>query len=348
MIPADLLPLADSVTDWIEAIATAITAGSVGFLLVQIRMTSKHEQAERTRQFQERYLSDGFSSSASRTIATMTVDNAADCVAVIEAWSNRGDAGRKVLPRLHGDDLACVHDIDKVLGLFEDMGTAYNLGQLDPEIVLGSFAKATVQVLTTSWWFIAWLRDGRLAGEEEDGKRETTYEQFQKMCRDLRRREPSLVKDRKLQPAELPRILCLPKTHDEPLEDERAWHASRRLSGALSSLLIAAERSGDPVVTLSELAERVDELAPRVPDPGPGVSWILRRVAGWDEDDQRPGGWDVILVPRGIDQPCNAGWRRQRVAASELGRALSRLPSWTRLDAAIGEVERRVAAPPDG
>jgi hypothetical protein len=321
MAAADSPPL----LDWVVAGAQAITALSVILLYLQIREVRKNAKAERTRQFHERYQSDEFSLSASRLVGCLQVKDPGECIDLIEAWSNRKNAQEMVLPQPKGEDKASVYDIETILGLFEDMGTAYNLGQLDKDFIERSFATPTVQIFTAAWWLICWQREGRLGGEEEDGRVEDVYIEFEAMCRSLRARNASLRNHKELRTPAAIRLLCLPKGSGEKLEGDTAWEPSRRLSLALSELVESAEEKDGVAKGIAELAKSIATVDGSAPD-----SQV---------------GWEVILVP-GIDQPCNENWMNQRAATKELAGSLSRIASSEALDVAIEQIEER-AAPPD-
>ena len=294
-------------------------------LFASIAMESrKTSKGERTSAFQEHYQSDEFSSSASRTVGCTDVRDAGDCIDLIEAWSNRDDAGHEVLPRYDSDVKASVHDIHKTLTMFEDMGTAYNLNQLDRKTLLRSFCIPTVQVFTKAWWLICWHRKGRLAREREGKFVESVYVEFQDMCTSLRQKKPSLVANPELRPAATVRALCLPHGHGEKLEDDLAWATSRRLSLALSSYVRRAEDGGEIAAELSKLAQGVEGLA--LPSGAPPKRGAVP-------------AWEVILVPGSIDQPCDENWRRQRAAAAQLAQALDRFADRRALEVAAGHVE---------
>src|SRR4051794_41234048 len=65
---------------WIAAIAEGVTALSVLLLLWQIRDSRNASKGERTSAIQERYQSDEFFSSASRTVGCTAVRDAGDCI----------------------------------------------------------------------------------------------------------------------------------------------------------------------------------------------------------------------------------------------------------------------------
>jgi hypothetical protein len=311
-----------STTDWIGAIAEGITALSVLLLLWQIRDSRNASKGERTSAIQERYQSDEFFASASRTVGCTSVRHAGDCVEFIKAWSNRPDARHPVLPRYDSAIKASVHDVDKTLSLFEDMGTAYNLKQLDRKTLLRSFSIPTIQIFTTAWWLICWQRSGRLGGEEENGMTETIYVEFEDMCRALKKKEVSLKRNPELRPVPEVRALCLPHGHGEILEDDEAWSSSRRLSLALSAYIRRAEQRGELGTELAGLGRSIENLPSERRSQAPVPAW------------------EILLVPD-IDQPCDTGWRQQRAAVAQLGQALARFPDYRSLQIAIKHVEQQ-------
>jgi hypothetical protein len=222
-----------------------------------------------------------------------------------------------------------VHDVEKTLGLFEAMGTAYNLRQLDRRVIQRSFAIPSVQVFTTLWWLICWQREGRLAGEKESGRIESIYTEFEAMCKDLRTANSSLKNDPKLRVNPTVRMLCLPDGHGERLEDDQAWEASRRLSTALASLVRTADENGDSggVRAIDELTENLTSVDSSQADP---VTPEAR-------------GWEVVLVPPSMDQTCNQSWARQRKAAKSLSTALSAATNSSSLATVVEKVESRGA-----
>ena len=313
--------------EWIGAVAEAITALSIGAVIWQISEQRRAARRERARGFQERYQSDTFDTSARRMIGCMEVMDAEDCIDVIRECSNRPDAAARVLPWPDAPSKASVQDVDKTLNLFEEMGAAYKLGQMDRKTLLQSFSFPTIQVFVKAWWWICWERDGRLARQAENGVTEETYVEYQDMVLALRKENPSLARHGELQPNERVRALCLPKGSKGRVDDDEAWAASRRLSLSLSDFVREAEGHG-VVDRLSRLASALDSL-PRSPDS----SCVTR-----------PGGWRVILVPGSIDRRPSGEWERQWRAAAKLGEALDRFPDYPSLEKAIAHVENGAVA----
>jgi len=313
--------------EWIGAVAEAITALSIGAIIWQISEQRKGARRERARGFQERYQSDTFDTSARRMIGCMEVVDAEDCIDVIKACSNRPDAAARVLPWPDAPLKASVQDVDKTLNLFEEMGAAHKLGQMDKKTLLQSFSFPTIQVFVKGWWWICWERDGRLARQKENGVTEETYVEYQDMVLALRKENPSLARHRELQPNEKVRALCLPKDSKGKVDDDAAWSASRRLSLSLSDFVRGAEGRG-VVDQLSHLASDLDSLS-RLPDPSGAT---------------RPRGWQVILVPGYIDRLPDAEWERQWRAAAKLGKILDSFPSYPSLEKAVAHVEEAAAA----
>jgi hypothetical protein len=335
------LPLAagPNTADWIAAIAEAVTALSVIGVFLQIWDTRKTTKSERTRGFQERYQADDFISSASRTVGSTGTRDAGECIDVIEAWSNRQNADQRVLPRPGGGTKASIQDIDKTLSLFEEMGTAYKLKQLDKKTLHLSFAVPTLQVFTTAWWLICWRRNGYLGGQKDEDRVEDTYLEYQNMCLKLMENVSWLAADESLQPKPGIRALCVPAGAGEKVPDRDLWRASRRLSLALSDFVRRTDdrdlRVGN---ALSILAADVESL------PLPSRPRHLRLLDCRPPRRRRGAAprrdWKVILVPKTIDQPCDDDWMMGFSACARLGSALKRFEDPRSLAVAVSRMER--------
>jgi hypothetical protein len=312
--------------EWVGALAEVVTAFGLGAVFWQIVEQRKAARREQTRGFQERYQSEAFDLPARRMIGCMEVDDAGGCVDVIEACSRCLEAAAKVLPWPDAPAKASVMDIDRTLNLFEEMGAAYELGQMDKQALLRSFSFPTIQVFVKSWWWICWEREGRLARQEERGVTEETYVEYQRMVLALKRENSSLAKDTELRPNEKVRALCLPKGSRGKVDDDAAWPTSRRLSLALSDFIRAAEGHG----LTGHLAKLASDLEALQALPAPGAP--------------RPRGWEVVLVPGQIDRPPDLEWERQRQAAAKLVEVLEGFPDYPGLEAAISHVEAGTTA----
>lgn len=324
------ISLADSpsITDWLSVGALWVTAGSVIVAIWQIMISRNTAKRERTRTFQERYQSDAFSESASRTLGCMRARNAGDCVRFVKAWSNRPNAMERVLPRPEGYTKASVQDIELTLTLFEEMGTAYKLKQLDEETIRLSLAPVIIQIFTATWWLICWFREGHLS-HEGDHLTGDIYGEFEELCAAVRKDLPTLMDDLHLRPAPEIRALCLPHGSDRgKVRGAALWSASDRLSLALSAFISNADGSRRLGNELAVLAADVEAL-----QPAPA-------------DDPPPPKWDVILVPATIDQRNDDEWRTQRHASIRLSRALDRCAERSDLEAAIARLEMAAQAHP--
>jgi hypothetical protein len=333
--PIHAEPSTAGTADWIGGIAEAITALTILVVIVQLRDSRKTARIERTRGFQERYQSDLFDAGSRRAVGCLTVDDPEDCVAVIEACSNRPDAASMVLPWPDSPCKASVADVTRTLNFFEEMGAAYSQKQLDDKALIASFSVPILQVMVKGWWWICWEREGRLAREVESGYIEEGYVEHQDMALALRKEHPSFVADPWLQTNDKIRALCLPKgagenAHDP--DDALAWAASRRLSSALSTLIVKVDEQGTRSDILPERLARVSAELGEVPS-------LKQRSKKEGAKLRKPRGWEVFLIPRGIDQPNDEDWGRRRREAHQLAKVLNRFEDYPSLEAAIERVE---------
>jgi hypothetical protein len=333
--PTHVAAAAAGTADWIGAIAEAITALTIGVVIVQLRDGRKTARIERTRGFQERYQSDAFDFASRRMIGCMNVDDTDGCIAVIEACSNRADAIEQVLPWPDQPSKASVRDVTRTLNFFEEMGAAFMQKQLDEKTLIASFSVPIGQVFFKSWWWICWERRGRLAREIEDGFTEEGYVEHQDMVLALRKKNDSLVVDPLLQTNDSIRALCLPagsgeNAHDP--DDDLAWAASRRLSAALSTLLVAADIPSAQRGTIPNQLSQVSAALGKVPPLSEGSA------------GSPPRGWDVFLVPKEIDQPCDEDWGEQRREANQIARSLGRFANYPSLETAVQRLEEMASA----
>jgi hypothetical protein len=325
---ADTTPLvAAGTADWISAVAEAITALSLGAVIWQISEQRRAARRERTRGYQERYQSEAFDASARRMVGCMEVEDAGGCVDVIKECSNRPDAAAPVLPWPDAPCKASVRDVDKTLNLFEEMGAAYKLGQMDEQTLLRSFSFPTIQVFVKGWWWICWEREGRLARQTGDGVTEETYVEFQAMVLALRKANRSLARHPELQPNREIRALCLPQGSKGKVDDDAAWSASRRLSLALSAFVKAAGTAG-LVDRLSSLASELESLP----------------KSSAQASASRPRRWHVILIPTEIDRLPDGEWEWQWKAAAKVAETLNRFVDYDSLDRAVTHVRQAAAA----
>lgn len=305
----------------IGAAAEVVTALSVIFLIAQILQSQRTAKSERTRGFQERHQEEAFYAAVSRTVGCTTTRDAGDCVDFFEALFNRHNTTDQVLPRVGGGTKASVVDIDRTLSLFEEMGAAFKRRQLDKQALRVSFAMPTLQLLTTAWWLICWEREGRLPGQDGKGGVATAYQEFQKMCEWIQKKEKLLAQHESFRPKDTIRALCIPQDSERPLRSSSTWRISRRLSLALSKLVKQTEDRGDDVGNaLSLLATDIESLHPAESLPA-------------------ARGWQVVLIPKRIDQSCDDQWRGQWAAAGRLGSALDAFADSASIEAAVARVE---------
>ena len=318
------IPLAGSpnIVDWLSVVALWLTAGGVLVAICQISISRTAAKIERTRTFQERYQADGFRESASRTIGCVEARDAGDCVRFVKAWSNRPDAMERVLPQPEGDIKASVQDIERTLSLFEEMGTAHQLKQLDEKTINMGIAPVVIQVFATTWWLICWLREGHLSNEGNSAGE--VYGEFEGMCAAIRKDLPTMMIDMGLEPASAIRVLCLPHGCDrEKVRGDATWSASHSLSLSLSAFIGRPDPDRTLSSRLEALAAQVEELhASPKPTDGPA-----------------PKKWDVILVPATIDQRCDDEWKGKHSASIRLARALNRCVEQDVLDTAVAYVK---------
>lgn len=317
------IPLAASLVDWLTVGALWLTAGGVLVAIWQISISRAAAKIERTRAFQERYQADGFRESASRTIGCAEARDAGDCVRFVKAWSNRPDAMKRVLPQPKGSIKASLQDIERTLTLFEEMGTAHKLKQLDEKTINLSIAPVVIQVFATTWWLICWLREGHLSSEGNLAG--DVYAEFEGMCAAIRKDLPTMMTDMGLEPAPAIRALCLPHGSDRGKVRGRAtWAASHSLSLSLSAFI----RRPDPGRSLSN---RLEALAAQVEE---------LHASPIPTDDRPPKKWDVILVPATIDQRCDDEWKGQYSASIRLAQAFDRCAEQDVLDTAVAYLEK--------
>lgn len=333
-------PSSAGTTDWISAIAEGITALTIIFVIAQLFDARKTVRIERTRGFQERYQSDAFDATSRRMIGCMGVESADDCVAVIEACSNRRDAIELSLPWPDGPRRASVSDVTRTLNFFEEMGAAYSQKQLDDKALIASFSVPIIQVMVKGWWWICWEREGRLAREVVNGVVEEGYVEHQDMALALRKENPSFAADPWLQTNEKIRALCLPTGSGEPVDDpddELAWRTSRRLSLALSTVIERADVQTAPYGAVSAHLARVSAELEQLP---------VKVAKGGQKKKKarKPRGWEMFLIPKSIDQPCDENWGRQRREANQIAAALNRFESYASLDLAVARVEEMATA----
>lgn len=312
-----------NIVDWLSVVALWVTACGVLVAIWQISISRTAAKIERTRAFLERYQADGFRESASLTIGCAEAHDAGDCVRFVRAWSNRPDAMERVLPQPKGDIKASVQDIERTLTLFEEMGTAHKLKQLDEKTINMGIAPVVIQVFATSWWLICWLREGHLSDEgNQAGK---VYAEFERMCATIRSDLPTMMADMGLEPAPAIRALCLPHGCDrERVRGDETWSAAHSLSLSLSAFVRRPESGRSLSERLEALAAQVEDLhTPPTPADGPA-----------------PEKWDVILVPPSIDQCCDDEWSEQRLASIRLARAFDRCAEQGVLDTAIAHLQK--------
>jgi hypothetical protein len=328
-------PATAGTADWVGAIAEAITALTIFVVIAQLALQRNTAKIERTRGFQERYQSDEFDSAARRMLGCMRVRDAGDCVAVIEACSNRRSAFEQVLPWPHARAKASLKDIDRTINFFEEMGTAFNQGQLSNKTVARSFADPIVDVFVQMWWWICWERGGCLAREEENGVPAETYVQYEDMVLWLMEHDNAMSNDPRLRPNDKVRALCLPagageNAHDP--NDRLAWAASRRLSTALSTFLVNADERVAQGGTVPNQLSRITTQLETIPARQPG------------SDGHKPRGWDVFLVSPQLDQRCDQDWRLRRAEAKWIATSLERFENYPSLELAVAEVEEMATA----
>jgi hypothetical protein len=131
----------------------------------QIWVSRKAARIERTRAFQERYQADGFRQSASLMIGATGAEDTDACIDFIRAWSLSPSAMDRVIPSPTRPTKASIQDIELTLNLFEEMGTAHKLKQLDEKTIEMSLATNIVQIFSRAWWLISWLREGHHSGD---------------------------------------------------------------------------------------------------------------------------------------------------------------------------------------
>ena len=270
-----------------QIVAALVAIFGIPILVAQLWSNRKQARSDRTRTFQERYFEPEFHALASRVFSFLDVGDASECVRKIKAYHKRSHADDRCLPRHEGRDAprASVNDVDGLLNFFEEVGTAYNCKDLTKTVMHRSFAFPPMQILMKGWWYICWLREGKLAREDGD----ETFVEFEDMVKAIRKAKPNLAVD---EPNPAVRILSLPS--DPKSASQNDWDTSARLAAFLSEGVVARDKQPRPVASLLD--------ALRSEDPRPA-----------DRANATPG-WQLIFVPPDIDQglrrpPAFLRWR---------------------------------------
>lgn len=287
-----------------ELVTALVTTVTVGVIAYEVFAARRDASTERTRGFQERYHGREFRSTASLAMSFFQARDARDCIDKIEAWHARPHAEAPCLPRTppRGEDAprAALNDVQQVAGFFEDLGTAYNRGDLTRGVIHDSFAVAPVDVFVTAWWYVCWIRGGRLLDEGVK-----LWEQWERMVKGIRAAGVVARSDPEM-PAGL---LCLP--FDQESAPRGEWRRSRQLSEALD------RHSADLRPVLDCLRESHPAIGSELP-------------AG--EYERR---WRILLIPASIDTPPDGRWALSQAHASTLSRWLSWLSATRRIEPAI-------------
>jgi hypothetical protein len=302
------------VFDVVVGIAQIVTAIGVPLLVLQISSARRDARSERTRAFQERYVSREFRTAASLTTAYLEVAGPADCVAKVQAWHSRQHAEDRCLPRTPargpGAPKPAVNDVQQIMGFFEDFATAYNRGDLSRAVVRASFATPPVQLFVAGWWFICWRRRGELLGEEG----QEVFGQFERMAKSIREKEKPLKAE--FVPKASIRAICLPRGGDGATA--RDWERSKRLTTLLSRdskscvWALACLRAAEPAAVAQEQARGGER-------------------------------WWIVHVPPRIEAKPDAKWRAEKEQAGRLAWWLSRSDEQANLDDTIQYLERLLA-----
>lgn len=158
---ADPLARALAVT---TALVAVLTLPIVAF---QLRSTRKAARDERTAKFAERYSAKDFQDVVSPVLSFLKVEDVRECIIKLEAYERRRHASEQVLPRDRArpdGPKASVNDIFQVLYFLEELGAAYNGGELTRRKIHVTFPEPPVQLFTVGWWYICWRRGGAWIG----------------------------------------------------------------------------------------------------------------------------------------------------------------------------------------
>lgn len=268
------------------------TRDQVTYAKEQISHARADAQFQRALMYQDHYTSREFRAIASRMLAYVDADDAADAVVKLRAWELAGHAEAACLPRSPRDPRApqpCKNDVLQVLGFFEVLGTSFNSKQIDRDVLERSFGTIPTQILCTAWWHLCWLRDGRMRDETQ------LYVQFQDLVTALRRDREDL---QEMTPNAKIRLLALPPAGAQA----STWRLAAQLSSALSARLAAGDSCARVLtdVRCAKLGIRVDAAA---------RAGLISQV---------------ILVPPTIDVTAR-DWAAQRRAADQLVEPLGAL-----------------------
>lgn len=243
---------ASDAADWAQLGALIFAAVSAGVIVLQLHQARNQHQIERAAGMLNRYYEREFSTELSRSLGFLTGVDAGTCVERIRSYDAAPHSEDKSLATIAGTPRPSRNDIKHVVNFFEEMAGAYNAGQLDRELSRRLLANLAVEQLNNAWWYICWLRGGRLGGREPRDSR--LYIELEVMVADVRRQQPSLGDAL----TATPMILCLP-----PKGARRdAWIAHGRLSNALTHALAASGGWTRPEKLLAAL-----NIEGSVPDP---------------------------------------------------------------------------------
>ena len=287
---------------WVPYVTAGTATLGIFLVVTQLGFARRAARNERTAAFAERWYAREFQDVASITLSFLDARDPADCVDRIRAWEGRHHAAEHCLPRSRGYPVGprpSTNDVAQVLFFFEDFGAAYNLKQVNRDIVHETIPSAPVQAFTAAWWFLCWQRGGEWVGRKpwrltprwirrmwwrltpgdlRNPVETDLYANFEWMVRGIRKRVWSERDE------DWPRgrqfVLCLPPT------DVRGQRAQWDLARSFSTRLTAY--TGDLLKLATELG-------------------ALSGQRGDEED------WEVVIVPWSIREAKDRAKYRQAV-----------------------------------
>jgi hypothetical protein len=271
----------------VQFVAVAVAALGLWFLYRQVRLanaasreanaqthqlTEQNEIArgdakrQRTVAFQEHYTHVDFLAVLARVLAFLDTTDARDAVQKIHAWEVAAHGELACLPRTPRDPsapMASRIEVNYVFGFYENIGAAYQLGQLDVDAFELTFGPDPANVFVLAWWWVCWRRGGRL----RPVGRQTVFAGLEDLVRWSHQKDPSFD----LTPNPEIRLLALP---DSTYADAPTWDVCGRLSQAVGAF---------PLQTLA--------IAPARPPSG-GAGGVVDRIVAVPGDlGLDPSGW---------------------------------------------------------
>lgn len=266
----------DTLVAWVQIVGGLVAVGSLGFIALQVKLSTEQSRQERTAQLQAVWDEREFRAIVTRALAFLVVRDAADCVDKIRAWSRIANTEAGRLPGdLHRDEapgeqrpLASQNDVFHVVGFFEDVSLRYNEQQLDARWVSLGIGPGLLEMLQLGLWFVYFLRYGSTKPDELVLRE--WVETVKDLCAARQKKwqkpdHPVFTELRNTIANEQPiRAICLPGGELEEASDPD-WALARRATEVL-----ADERARS--------ALRARPAAPARPDPSCRVILVPSRI----------------------------------------------------------------------